>query len=121
MLHLIAEREGETVKDYGEFETLEQCYDKVVLIDGPDAMDNPQWPEGCDVVVHDVENENVFWMLECDCWTEITPNLRQAIHEELVLIRELTEDAGEDGAEKAQEKCLRILRKTRKDIESVEL
>jgi hypothetical protein len=61
----------EIVKDYGLFDTMDDAYLKIAEVDGEDAMDNPQWPEGCDAVVTDTETGE-SWFLECDAWTALT-------------------------------------------------
>lgn len=61
----------EIIKDYGFFDTMDDAYLKIAEIDGEDAMDNPQWPEGCDAVVTDTETGE-SWFLECDAWTALT-------------------------------------------------
>jgi len=62
----------ETVKDYGYFDDMDGCYLKIQEIDGPDAMDDPQWPEGCDAVVTDIETGE-RWFLEGDAWSPTDP------------------------------------------------
>lgn len=71
MFRLIAEKEGETVVDYGEFLSLDKCRDKIAEVDGPDPMENPQWPEGCDAVAYSLGDcGTVGYLFECDAWSQ---------------------------------------------------
>lgn len=66
----------ETTEDQntiGEFDSLEECYEKVVELDGPDPMNDPQLPENCEVVVYHKEHDRHYWLLEMDAWTQRVP------------------------------------------------
>lgn len=67
---ITAEKDNKVVKEFGDVEDMDGAYLRIQELDGPDAMENPRWPEDTIPVVTNLDTGE-RWALQMDAWEEL--------------------------------------------------